>query len=194
MTNESENDDSKSPEWDLFAEHMNAAFKTFEQGMDVQSQFVESLSQAVQDSEFEYPDFPGADENMVEESFEGYKAAYKTWMKAAQKMFQSVSGAIADEGELDISEFRDIWLNAANQAFKEIMTTNAFAAMTGQTIDSVLKMKKQTEEATHDMLSEMGFATTRDLDEVATRLVELERRQHTIEDKLDRILENMESS
>jgi hypothetical protein len=37
----------------------------------------------------------------------------------------------------------------------------------------------------------MGFATTRDVEEVGERLVELERRQHAVEKKLDELLQRV---
>ena len=40
-----------------------------------------------------------------------------------------------------------------------------------------------------DTLESLGFATRDDVDEVAERLIELERRQHEVSKKLDRLLE-----
>jgi hypothetical protein len=38
----------------------------------------------------------------------------------------------------------------------------------------------------------MGFSTREDVEEVGERLVELERRQHEVEQKLDQILDHLE--
>jgi len=43
-----------------------------------------------------------------------------------------------------------------------------------------------------DALAQMGFPTRENINEVAERLVELERRQHAVEQKLDRIIEQLE--
>ena len=90
---------------------------------------------------------------------------------------------------VDPEEFRDIWFNAANTAFKESMSTTAFAAATGQNVEDVLDLQQQMNEATEQTLHGMGFATTGDVREVGERLVEIERRQHAIEEKLDQLLE-----
>ncbi len=97
------------------------------------------------------------------------------------------------EGEdVDIEEFRDIWLNTANEAFKDVMSTTAFARMTGETVGDVLEMQQQADEAAQETLGSLGFATQDDVVEIGDRLVELERRQHDVEQKLDRVLEHLD--
>jgi len=94
--------------------------------------------------------------------------------------------------DVDIEEFRDIWLNTANEAFKEVMSTTAFAKMTGETVGDVLELQEQADEAAQETLNSLGFATEGDVVEIGDRLVELERRQHAVEQKLDRVLEHVE--
>jgi aminoglycoside phosphotransferase family enzyme len=72
------------------------------------------------------------------------------------------------------------------------MSTSAFAAGNGQLFETLMEMQEQTREASTETLAQMGVATTEEMDEVAERLVELERRQHGIEKKLDRILAAVE--
>ena len=43
-----------------------------------------------------------------------------------------------------------------------------------------------------DTLAQMGMATRGDVEEVGERLVELERRQHNLEEKIDRLLDAVE--
>jgi hypothetical protein len=85
-------------------------------------------------------------------------------------------------------DFRDIWLNAANESFKEVMGTSAFAAATGETVGDALELQQAIDAATEETLAALGFATGGDVEEVGARLVELERRQHAVEEKLDRVL------
>lgn len=48
---------------------------------------------------------------------------------------------------------------------------------------------RMVEQMFEDTIAQLGCPTRDDVDEVAERLVELERRQHGIEKKLDRIVE-----
>jgi len=165
-------------------EQMNdAVAESVEQNMEAQAAFMESWADAVEDSVPE--------EEVVAEGFEGYNAAYEAWMDAAEQMFERTSDAAAGE-DVDPSEFRDIWLQSANEAFKEVMSTSAFAAANGQLVESMLEMRQEADEIGQDTIAQLGFPTRDDIDEVAERLVELERRQHAIEQKLDDVLEAVE--
>jgi hypothetical protein len=93
-----------------------------------------------------------------------------------------------------MKELRDEWLSALNESYKDVMSTKAFAAINAHGIEDMLDLKSQFNDLNNEVLNEMGFATGRDLDEVAERLVELERRQHAIEKKLDRLIEEVSSS
>jgi len=108
-----------------------------------------------------------------------------------QQMVERANDQLEGE-DVDIEEFRDIWLNTANEAFKEVMSTTAFAKMTGETVGDVLELQEQADEAAQETLNSLGFATEGDVVEIGDRLVELERRQHAVEQKLDRVLEHVE--
>ncbi|SDM62497.1 Poly(R)-hydroxyalkanoic acid synthase subunit (PHA_synth_III_E) [Halogranum gelatinilyticum] len=169
--------------WSAFMENMNETFlDQLEQNVEAQAKFVESWMDAVDES---------ADEERLTEGLEGYARAYEVWMNAAETQFERASDVI--EGE-DVSpeEFRDIWLNAANESFKEVMSTSAFAAATGQTVEDVLELQQEVDKQAEDTLHQLGFATEGDVVEVGERLVELERRQHAVEQKLDRVLAAIE--
>ena len=56
----------------------------------------------------------------------------------------------------------------------------------------MMEMQQDAQEMNQDAIAQMGFPTRENVDEVAERLVELERRQHAVEEKLDRILEQLE--
>ena len=171
-------------EWTEMVEEMNTAVAdSMEQNMAAQAAFVESWADAVEDS------IPKEDE--LSEGLQGYNRAYEEWVDAAEQMVERSTAAAQGE-DVDPAEFRDIWLKSANEAFKQVMGTSAFAAANGQLVESMMEMQQETEELSQDALAQMGFPTRENMDEVAERLVELERRQHAVEQKLDRILDELE--
>lgn len=171
-------------DWNEMVEQMNdAVADSVEQNMKAQAAFVESWSDAF---ERNVPE-----EDVVSEGFEGYNQAYEVWMDAAEQ-FAERSAAAAEGEDVDPSELRDIWLQSANQAFKEVMSTSAFASANGQLVSTLLEMQQEVDEVTQDTISQMGLPTRDDVDEVGARLVELERRQQDVENKLDEILDALE--
>jgi len=171
-------------EWTEMVEEMNTAVAdSMEQNMKAQAAFVESWADAVEDS------IPKEDE--LSEGFPGCNRAYEEWVDAAEQMVERSTAAAQGE-DVDPAEFRDIWLKSANEAFKQVMGTSAFAAANGQLVESMMEMQQEAEELSQDAIAQMGFPTQENMDEVAERLVELERRQHAVEEKLDRILEELE--
>lgn len=172
-------------EWTTYATELNEAmFAALERNVEAQATFVESWLDALEDT-------TETSSETMSEGLEGYARAYKVWMDAAEQQFERASDAFEGE-DVSADEFRDIWLNSANEAFKEVMSTAAFAAATGQTVEDALELQQEVDEAAQSTLRSLGFATEGDVDEVAARLVELERRQHAVETKLDRILDAMD--
>jgi hypothetical protein len=183
MTNHSEipNPD----DWSQFVDEMNESFlSAFERNVEAQANFVDSWLDTLDES-------ATMDSETMSEGLEGYARAYETWMDAVETQFERSADAMAGE-DVDMEEFRDVWLNAANESFKEVMSTAAFAAMTGETVENALEFRQEVDEAAEETLHGLGFATREDVVEVGERLVELERRQHSIETKLDEILEAVE--
>jgi len=171
-------------EWTEMVEDMNEAVAdSMEQNMEAQTAFVQSWADAVEDS------IPKEDE--LSEGLQGYNRAYEEWVDAAEQMVERSTAAAQGE-DVDPAEFRDIWLKSANEAFKQVMGTSAFAAANGQLVESMMEMQQQTEELSQDAIAQMGFPTKENMNEVAERLVELERRQHAVEEKLDRIIDQLE--
>ena len=169
--------------WNAFVEQWNEQFlEALEDNMEAQAQFVESWSETVGEL---------SDDTEISDGVEGYARAYETWMNASQQMVERVNDQVEGE-DVDVEEFRDIWLNTANEAFKDVMSTTAFAKMIGETVGDVLELQQQAEETSQETLRTLGFATEDDIVEVGDRLVELERRQHAVEQKLDRVLEHVE--
>ena len=166
--------------WAAMMNEMNdAVARSVEQNMEAQAAFMESWMGA----------FDGSmDEEVVEEGMEGYGRAYEVWMEAAEQMSSRITEAAQGE-DVDAREFRDIWLQSANEAFSEVMGTAAFAAGTGEMVGDLMDLQQQADDLNQDTLEGLGFATRDDIDEVAARLVELERRQHEVSKKLDRLLE-----
>ncbi len=178
MSNNTQND------WNEIVEQMNEAVAdSVEQNMEAQAAFVEAWTDTVDDS--------APEEDVVADGVEGYTRAYEVWMDAAGEMFEATTEA-AEGGDVDPKQFRDIWLDSANEAFKEIMSTEAFAAANGQFVEAMMELQQEFDEASQEAIAEMGMATREDVVEVGQRLVELERRQHTAEQKLDRVLDALE--
>ncbi|ELY52814.1 hypothetical protein [Natronorubrum bangense] len=169
--------------WNAFVEQWNEQFlDALEDNMEAQAEFVESWSETVGEV---------SEDNELSDGVEGYARAYETWMNASQQMVERMNDTLEGE-DVDVDEFRDIWLNTANEAFKDVMSTTAFAKMTGETVGDVLELQQEADEASQETLRSLGFATEDGVVEVGDRLVELERRQHAVEEKLDRILEHLD--
>ena len=163
---------------------MNEAFlESLERNVEAQTAFVDSWMNAFESQE---------SDEITKDGMKGYVGAYEAWMNAAQKQFERINDALEGE-EVPIDEFRDIWLKAANDAFKEVTTSSAFSSMTGESVENSMAYKQTVDEATEQTLSTFGLPTERDVQEVGERLLEVERRQHEIEQKLDQILEEIES-
>ena len=178
------NNERFQEDWNELAENVNEAVaQSMEQNMEASAAFMEPWADAMEDS---MPESDG-----MASAVEGYNGAYEVWMDAAEEMFERTADGAAGE-DVSVDEFRDIWLQSANEAFKEVMGTSAFAAANGRLVSAMMDMQQQVDEMGEETLSEMGMPTTADLDEIGERLVELERRQHSVEAKLDRILEAVE--
>ncbi|MFC7155967.1 poly(R)-hydroxyalkanoic acid synthase subunit PhaE [Halomarina halobia] len=170
--------------WTRMAEQMNEAMsKSVEQNLEAQARFMETWADAIEGS------MP--DDDAMAESFESYNRAYEVWMDAADTMYERVLDAAEGE-DVSFTEFRDIWLRGANEAFKEVMGTSAFAAAQGNVVEAMMELQQEADEVSQDTLARMGLPTRGDVDEVGERLVELERRQQRVEDKLDTVIEHLE--
>jgi len=180
----SDTDNNPQENWSEMVEQMNEAVAdSVEQNMKAQATFMESWADAVETS------MPEEDE--LAEGIEGYSRAYEVWMDAADKMFERTTDAAQGE-DVEPAEIRDIWLQSANEAFKQVMGTSAFAAANGQLVETMMDLREQTDEISEDTVARLGLPTRTDVEEVGERLLELERRQHEVEGKLDRILEQLE--
>ena len=168
--------------WAAMMTEMNdAVANSFEQNMEAQAAFMESWIDAFENSV--------PDRETTNEGIEGYERAVDIWMEAAEQMTTRLTAAAEGE-DVDVRELRDIWLQSANEAFSEVMGTSAFAAGTGEMVGNLMELQRDVDDLNQDTLEALGFATRDDIDEVAKRLVELERRQHEVSKKLDRLLED----
>ncbi|WP_266081428.1 poly(R)-hydroxyalkanoic acid synthase subunit PhaE [Haladaptatus caseinilyticus] len=175
---------SKNASQNKYMNEMNDAFiESLERNVEAQTAFVDSWMSAFDTTE--------TDEK-ASDGMNGYIGAYEAWMDAAQKQFERINDALDGE-DVPIEEFRDIWLKAANDAFKEVTTTSEFASMTADSVENSMAYKQTMDEATEQTLGAFGLPTETDIQEIGERLVEVERRQHDIERKLDRVLDVVES-
>lgn len=171
-------------QWQELAQNVNRAVaQSMEQNMEASAAFMESWADAVEQSV--------PDERELVEGLEGYNSAYEVWMDATEELFERTSAA-AEGGDVSVTEFRDIWLQSANEAFKQVMGTSAYAAANGQLVSAMMDMREHVDEVSEDTLRQLGMTTASDVEEVGERLVELERRQHRVEEKLDRVIEALE--
>ncbi len=170
-------------EMDLIEEQMDATFSLVEKNAEAQAAFLENWMNALENNSFESENFA--------EGLEGFSDAYKRWMDASEEMVELWRDSAQGE-DIDIEDFRNLWLKSANEAFSDIMSTTAFAQATGETVGNALEVKKQMDDAANQTLHELGFATASDIDEVGERLVELERRQHKLEQKIDELIEKID--
>lgn len=174
----------RRPTWWFWTESMNEQFaEAVEEGMTAQLNLAEAWMDAIEDA-------TGQEE--LDEGMEGVLRAYEVWMLAARDTFELVNDTLEGE-DVPVDQFRDTWLNAANQAFKEVLGTATFSMMTGQSVDDLLDLRRQMDEATASTLRDLGLPTHSDIEEVGERLVELERRNHAIEGKLDEVIDAIES-
>ena len=170
--------------WAEAAVEMNEQMlRSIEQNVEAQTTFVETWAETIED----LSESPGDPEELI-----GSQAAVTSlWLETTAEQFEELMVSLS-EGELTPSEARDRWLTTANRTANELMDTTAFAAATGRTIEAALGAQQAADETAQDTLSSMGFATREDILEIGDRIVELERRQHAVEQKLDRILETLE--
>jgi hypothetical protein len=160
-----------------------AVAESIERNVEAQTAMMESWSDAV--------DQTMLSESEMDDGVEGYRRAYEVWMDTAEQMIDRTVDAAEGE-DVEPDEFRDLWLQSANESFKEVMSTSAFASANGKLVESIMEAQQDMDEMAQDNLAQMGMATRDDVVEVGERLVELERRQHAVEQKLDRILEELE--
>jgi len=178
------NSNQINEEYNEMLRQMNEAMAdSLEQNMAAQADFVESWADAFESN------LP--EEDVVADGIEGYNRAYEVWMDAAEQLYERSADVLQGE-DVSPSEFRDVWLQSANEAFKEVMSTSAFAAANGQLVEVLLETQQEVDELNQDAIAGMGLPTRDDVDEVGERLVELERRQHAVEKKLDRVLDAIE--
>jgi hypothetical protein len=170
-------------EWTEMIEQLNAAVaESVEQNVKAQATFAESWTDAMEQN------LP--EEEVMSDGVDGVNRAYEVWMDAAEQVMQKTADAAQGE-DVKPEELRDVWLQSANQAYKEVMSTSAFAAANGELVTTVLEAQQEIDEANQETLSELGFSTREDIEEVGERLVELERRQHAVEEKLDAVLDRL---
>jgi len=155
--------------------------EAFERSVQAQSSLVDAWMDAVESRQAE---------DQWNESVDATIRAYEIWMDAGDRLFDRMTDVLAGE-DIQFEEFRNIWLEAANRASSEVFGTSAFADVTGDSVEESFEAIRETDGLTRDLLHTWGLPSDADVDEVARRLIELERRQQSVETKLDRILEQM---
>lgn len=173
---------------ETFLERAEEAFtkaaEMFERSMEAQSELAESMATSMEST--------AEDSEEIPEMVEGFANAYELYAEATEEVFERTAEAYENGEAPDLSEIGDIWVNTTNEAAKEVMSTSGFAAAGGSATGSSLEAKKEFDETRDELLRTTGMATESTVVEVGERLVELERRQHEVEKKLDRLIEEQE--
>lgn len=169
---------------DLFPQLSDELVHGMDQFIEAQTRFLESWQQNLAQE---------TDDEVIASGAKGIVEAYEIWLNASREWTEQLV-AVAEGEELDPRNARDIWLRAANESAQSMMSTTAFAQMTGQSVQDGLELQRQRDEAIQTMLEAMGVASTHSIEEVGDRLIELERRQHAVEQKLDRLLDHLDES
>ena len=177
---------NQEQDWgELFGQMNDMVAESFEKNIEAQSAMMEAFTDSIDSS------IP--DEDTMSDGFNGYVQAYEVWMDAADEMFERTADSAQGE-DVAPEEFRDIWLRSANEAFSEVLSTSAFAQANGQLVEQIMEMQQEVDEVTQDSLAQIGMATRGDVEEVGDRLIELERRQHSVEKKLDQLIDAVETN
>ena len=167
---------------DIFGDMNEELLRGTEQFIEAQQSFLETWQDAIQRS---------TDDELVTSGVQGMTDAYEIWLDASMQWMEQFTAAAQGE-EFDPRDVRDVWLRAANDSSQALMNTDAFAKLTGERVTDSLELQQQRDEAMQAMMEGMGVASNQSVEEVGERLVELERRQHQIEQKLDRVIEELE--
>ncbi len=171
-----------------FLERAEEAFETaaemFERGVEAQSEFAERVATNAEGA--------AEDSEEIPEMVEGFANAYELYAEATEEVLDRAAESYEDGEAPDLAEMGDIWLEATNEAAKEVMSTSGFAAARGNATGSSLEAKNEFDESRDELLRSTGMATESTVVEVGERLVELERRQHEVEKKLDTLIEKQE--
>lgn len=165
-------------------EQFNEAFAdSIERNVEAQTALVTAMTDSFIDSIPEEEEFA--------DGVEGYAKASEVWVEATEQLFEEMTDTV-EGGGVNPEAIRDILVQASNEALSEVMSSSAFATMDGNAVEQITERQRELQEMTEDSLAQAGMATQSDVSEVAKRLVELERRQHAVERKVDRILEAVE--
>lgn len=164
-------------------DYMDTMFETFEKGMKMQQNMAENWTEAMNES------FRSTDPEQFSDLPDGIRESWETWMNFFENSMEMAQED--EEDQPDPQKFISMWLRTANQASKDILSTKAFSALTGLYLNKILSMKQKSDKVNERMIHNMGLPTVSDLEEVGERLLELERRQQKVEEKLDRILEEL---
>lgn len=171
--------------WAEFFQAVNESLLTdAEWGIEQQAALIAEWFDTVDDSWITATD-------VTTDGMDGHQRAYEVWMNAAEQQLERARDAVDGES-VPPEDFRDIWLTTANRTFKELMSTTAFAAATGESIEESIEQQRQADETAEETLHTFGFSTKSDIEAIGARIVELERRQHEVEQKLDRVIAALE--
>jgi len=176
--------EDRAADWLEWATAMNERFAdSVDASMTAQQQFAEAWMDSIERT---------TGQQELDDGLASLFAAYAVWMDAAHETQEHVNDALEGE-DVPVEHIRDTWMNAANQAFKSLLSTTAFSMMTGRSVDDLLELRQQTEELQASALHDLGLPTRGDIEEVGERLVELERRNHELAKTLEAVADAVES-
>ncbi|MFA5860570.1 MAG: poly(R)-hydroxyalkanoic acid synthase subunit PhaE [Candidatus Thermoplasmatota archaeon] len=169
------------------------AMKAFATNMEMGHAFLETWTRSLAHMQANAPN--NKREASDASSQAPFSDATRAWVSAVTEVTRRTQEAFAKGETLSPDTYTDIWSQAASRVAQEIVKDTAFAKITGEWVNDAAKTKGQAREAAETRLAELGFATTRDIEEVGTRLIEMERRLHQMQTLIeDRVVPALDAN
>jgi hypothetical protein len=168
----------------LFDWYVEASRKTFEQSLETQQAAIDGWASALE----------GRSEARTSEAtpIRDVTWLYDIWVETLQNALVHLDNAITEDG-IDLDALQMIWLHAVDDAITDVGKTPEFGVTMTRSVERGLKAQAWIGDLQREFLAAAGVPTASDVEEVGKRLLDLEYRQKSIEDKLDAILVAVET-
>ncbi|MFB6184300.1 MAG: hypothetical protein ABEI96_07070 [Haloarculaceae archaeon] len=131
---------------------------------------------------------PQADEQPTEATPSQEMAwLYDIWSETLQNALVHLDDAVDEEG-IDLDSLQLIWLHALDDAITDVGKRPTFGATMTESVERALTAQYWGDQLRRSVLGSVDVPTDRDIEAVGKRLLDLEYRQKSVEDKLDAVL------